>query len=212
MADIIEGIHPTRMELLSVKRKTNLAEKGHRLLKEKRDALMLDFISTAKEAEDTAESTVDQLMKARESMLVANAVLGSSELKSLSLSSERQLEVEVKYRNVMGVSLPKLSCPCIERKPDERNFSITLTHPLVDEVSSEYEKTAKSVLKLLEVESILKALAEETRKTKRRVNALEYNIIPKLKNTRKYIEMRLGELERERFYRLKVVKSKKRLM
>lgn len=209
MAEIVEGIHPTRMELLNVKRRVQLAEKGHRLLKEKRDALMIEFMSTAREAENTADRTVSQLMKARESMLVANAVVGLSELKSLSLASERKTEVEIKYRSVMGVHLPKISRPTFERKPDERDFSITLTHPLVDDVSGEYEKTASCVLELLEVESTLKALSEETKRTKRRVNALEYNIIPKLKNTRKYIEMRLSELDRERFHRLKLVKKKR---
>ena len=209
MAEIAEGINPTRMELLNIKRKIKLAEKGHRLLKEKRDALMLEFMSTAREAGDVADRTVSQLMKARESIIIANAVVGSSELKSLSLSSERKLEIEIDYKNVMGVSLPKISRPKFERKPDERNFNITLTSPLVDEVAGEYEKTASSVLELLEVESTLGALSKETKRTKRRVNALEYNIIPKLKNTKKYIEMRLEELDRERFHRLKMVKRKR---
>jgi len=209
MAELVEGIHPTRMELLNVKRKLQLAEKGHRLLKEKRDALMLEFMSTAKEAEDTADQTVRQLMKARESLLLANALLGSSEMNSLSIASERKLAVEIKYKNVMGVSLPKIQAPHLERKPDEREFNITMTHPLVDDVAVEYERTASSLIELLEVESTLKALSDETKRTKRRVNALEYNMIPKLKNTRKYIEMRLAELERERFHRLKMVKNKR---
>ncbi|MFH1125610.1 MAG: V-type ATP synthase subunit D [Candidatus Altiarchaeota archaeon] len=209
MAEILEGVNPTRMELLTVKRRIQLAEKGHRLLKEKRDALLLEFMSTAKAAEDTAEQTISQLMKARESILIANAVLGTSELKSLSLSSERSTQIEIKYKNVMGVQLPQISKPRFERKPDERDYSLAMTNPLVDDVSGNYEKTVSSLLELLEVESTLKALSEETKKTKRRVNSLEYNIIPKLKKKRKYIEMRLGELERERFHRLKLVKNKR---
>lgn len=206
---MVEGISPTRMELLNIKHRMQLAEKGHRLLKEKRDALMLEFMSAAKEAEETAENTVSQILKAREFITMANAVAGPSEMKSLSLTSERGVEVQVSYKNVMGVSLPRISKFVFERKLDERNYSLALVNPLVDEVSSEYEIAAGRVLELLEVETMLKALSEETKRTKRRVNALEYNIIPKLRNTRKYIEMRLGELERERFYRLKMVKSKR---
>ncbi|MBM3308777.1 MAG: V-type ATP synthase subunit D [Candidatus Altiarchaeales archaeon] len=209
MAEMVEGISPTRMELLNIKHRMQLAEKGHRLLKEKRDALMLEFMSAAKEAEETAENTVSQILKAREFITMANAVAGPSEMKSLSLTSERGVEVQVSYKNVMGVSLPRISKFVFERKLDERNYSLALVNPLVDEVSSEYEIAAGRVLELLEVETMLKALSEETKRTKRRVNALEYNIIPKLRNTRKYIEMRLGELERERFYRLKMVKSKR---
>ena len=109
----------------------------------------------------------------------------------------------------MGVSLPRVQEVTLQRKPDERKYSIILTNPLVDEVSLEYEKSAECVLRLLEVELTLKSLSKETRKTKRRVNALEYNIIPKLKKTRSYIEMRLAELERESFHRLKIVKRKR---
>jgi len=197
------------MELLKTKRKTALAEKGHRLLSEKLDALMMEFMNAARNADEIADNTIHQLMKARDSMLVANSIVGSSELKSLSISSEPLNEVEIRFRKVMGVSLPRVQEVTLQRKPDERKYSIILTNPLVDEVSLEYEKSAECVLRLLEVELTLKSLSKETRKTKRRVNALEYNIIPKLKKTRSYIEMRLAELERESFHRLKIVKRKR---
>ena len=197
------------MELLKTKRKTALAEKGHRLLSEKLDALMMEFMNAARNADEIADNTINQLMKARDSMLVANSIVGSSELKSLSISSEPLNEVEIRFRKVMGVSLPRVQEVTLQRKPDERKYSIILTNPLVDEVSLEYEKSAECVLRLLEVELTLKSLSKETRKTKRRVNALEYNIIPKLKKTRSYIEMRLAELERESFHRLKIVKRKR---
>jgi V/A-type H+-transporting ATPase subunit D len=209
MAELVEGVHPTRMELLKTKRKTALAEKGHRLLSEKLDALMMEFMNAARNADEIADNTIHQLMKARDSMLVANSIVGSSELKSLSISSEPLNEVEIRFRKVMGVSLPRVQEVTLQRKPDERKYSIILTNPLVDEVSLEYEKSAECVLRLLEVELTLKSLSKETRKTKRRVNALEYNIIPKLKKTRSYIEMRLAELERESFHRLKIVKRKR---
>lgn len=207
MAGTFEGIHPTRMELMRIKHKTLIAERGHQLLREKRDALMMEFMTAAEEAEETAEEAVGQLARARETVAVASAVVGSLELDSLSLSPSRKITVELKHKNVMGVHLPKLTRQRLERRPDERDYSIMLVHPIVDEASLEYEKTVEKLLELVEVEHSMKALSEETRRTGRRVNALEYNIIPRLKKARKHIETRLDELERESFYRLKMVKK-----
>jgi V/A-type H+-transporting ATPase subunit D len=207
MAETSEGVHPTRMELMRIKHKTSLAEKGHRLLREKRDALMMEFMSTARYAEETAEKTVGQLARARESAAAASAIVGLEELGSLSLSSSRRVTAELRHKNVMGVQLPKLAKTRLERKPDEREYSITLVNPAVDEAALQYEKSAERLMELVEVEYSLRALSEETRRTGRRVNALEYNIIPRLKKARKRIEMRLDELERESFYRLKMVKK-----
>ncbi|MDD5112095.1 MAG: V-type ATP synthase subunit D [Candidatus Altiarchaeota archaeon] len=209
MADLIEGVHPTRMALLNLKRKLSLADKGHRLLKEKRDALMLEFMTTARDAEETADETIRQLSAARDALSTAEDRIGQRELSSISLSTETRPQAELKYKNVMGVGLPKITMPRLEHRPDERDYSIALIHPSVDEAASAYEKAAERVIKLLEVETTLRALSDETRRTKRRVNALEYHILPRIRNTKKYVEMRLDELERESFYRLKVVKSKR---
>lgn len=210
MADMIEGMHPTRMELLSIKKRLKLAEKGHRLLKEKRDALVLEFMDAIKRAEGVADETISQLRVAQENLTVANAVLGHQELRSIALATEGGVSVDVQLKNVMGVNIPKFNIVNeIEKRPDQRGYNLMFTSPVVDKTAAEYEKTTVRLVELAEVENILLALSKETKKVKRRVSALEQRLIPRLKNTQKHIQMRLEEIERENFYRLKTVKKKK---
>lgn len=210
MAEIIEGTHPTRMELLNIKKKTKLAEKGHRLLKEKRDALILEFMNAIKRAENIVSETTKQLKVAQDNLTIASATLGRQELGSVALATTGDIKVDTQFRNIMGVNIPRLNIINeIERRPDQRGYNLTFTSPVVDKVASEYEKTITHLVELAEVENILFALSEETRKVKRRVNALEYRVVPQLKETQKYIQMRLDEIERENFYRLKTVKKKR---
>lgn len=210
MAEVIEGTHPTRMELLSVKKKLKLAEKGHRLLKEKRDALILEFMNTVERAENVVDDTIKQLRVAQKNLTIANAVLGHSELRSISLATAGEVNVDVEFKNIMGVNIPRLNIITeVQRRPDERGYNLTFVSPVVDKTALEYEKTIVSLIELVEVENTLYALSKETRKVKRRVNALDYRVIPRLRETRGYIQARLDEIERENFYRLKTVKKKR---
>jgi V/A-type H+-transporting ATPase subunit D len=207
--EVIEGIHPTRMELLRLKHKLKLAEKGHRLLKEKRDALMVEFMNTARDAEDVVNRTSDTLREAYHRYNTAESLVGPSELASYSLSMGRDLQVVSEPRNVMGIEVEQLSVPDPVRDIESRGYGMLLSSPIVDSTSLAYEKALGSLIELAGVENTLRALSAETRKTKRRVNALEYRVIPRIKSTMKYITMRLDELEREGFYRLKMIKHKK---
>ena len=140
----------------------------------------------------------------------AGSLVGAGTLYSDALAaSDRQVDVSVEYKNVVGVKVPQLTAPALVRTPEERNIGIISAHPMVETAALEHERLLEKMLKLMEVESSLRALASETKKTKRRVNALEYNVIPKLKGTQKHIRMRLDELEREDFYRLKMFKARK---
>ncbi len=206
--DIVEGVHPTRMELLRIKNRLRLAEKGHRLLKEKRDTLIMEFMNLAREAEEVSGGAYSQAERARRSYGVASALAGSSQLLSASLAGGEGVEAGVEYRNVMGIRLPKISLEERLGEIDERGYGLINTHPAVDSVAREYEKLMRETVKLAEVEQSMLALSSEVKKTKRRVNALEYKVIPQLANTRKYIRMRLEELEREDFYMRKMIKKK----
>jgi len=210
MADeIIEGVNPTRMELLKIKGKLKLAQKGHHLLKERRDALMMEFMGLSKTAGETVDESLDQLNFARKHLKYAGSLVGSGTLNSAAIAaSDRDIGVDVTYRSVVGVKVPELSIPDLTRTPAERNLGLLSTHPMIDKAAFEYEKTIPKLLKLMEVESSLASLAVETKRTKRRVNALEYRVIPRLKNTQTHIRMRLEELEREDFYRLKMFKKR----
>jgi V/A-type H+-transporting ATPase subunit D len=208
--DIIEGTHPTRMELLQIKNKLRLAEKGHRLLKEKRDTLVMEFMDIARKSEGVSESAVEQTRKARHAYAIANALAGSSQLMSAALASRGLgVEAEVEERNVMGISLPKISLDERLRQIDQRGYGLITTHPSIDAAAGEYEGLVEDMVRLAETEQSLLALSNEVRKTKRRVNALEYKVIPQLTNTRKYIQMRLEEMERAGFYARKMIKRKR---
>jgi V/A-type H+-transporting ATPase subunit D len=207
MAEIIEGARPTRMELLKIKDKLALAVKGHRLLKEKRDALIMEFMNLSRQGHLATGEAVDFLQVAKSAFGRSRAVLGSSSLAVTCLDAGSDFEVDVNFRNVMGVNLAEIDAEGLE-KPDV-GYSLYSTKPIVDETSEKYFAGIKKLLKLTEIEYGLNALKDETKKTKRRVNALEHRRIPQLKSTKKYIELRLDELERENYYRLKMVKKKK---
>ena len=208
--EIIEGVNPTRMELLKIRSKLTLAEKGHKLLKERRDALIMEFMSQSRTASGIVDESVSQLNEARKYFKYAGSLVGSGVLDSAALAaSDRDIEVDVNYRNIVGVKVPELAVPELTRNPTERNIGLISTHPMIDKAALEYEKSLPELLELMEVESSLRSLGVETKRTKRRVNALEYGVIPRLKNTQKYIRMRLDELEREDFYRLKMFKTRR---
>ncbi|MBD3387741.1 MAG: V-type ATP synthase subunit D [Candidatus Altiarchaeales archaeon] len=209
--DIVEGTHPTRMELLQIKDKLRLARKGHRLLKEKRDTLMMEFMNLSKEAGDVGEMASDQMKAARHALAVSSSLAGPSHIESASLSVEGGLAAEVEYRNVMGIQLPKISLEERLNAIDDRGYGLITTHPSVDLLASEYERAVDRMIELAAAEQSLIALSSEVKKTNRRVNALEYRVVPRLENTQKYISMRLDEREREGFYRNKMVKRKRGL-
>jgi len=209
MAKTSDVVVPTRMELLRIKNRIKLAEKGHRLLKEKRDALVMEFMKHVKDAQDVSEKASKQLEVMQESVLIARAMAGSPEVSSAAYASQRGVSADVGFKNVMGVNVPQIQLPDLERGLSERGWGLLLSSPSIDKAAEESEKALSEVIKLAEAETALSALALETQRTKRRVNALEYRVLPKLMKNRKYIRMRLEELERENFVRLKAVKNKK---
>jgi V/A-type H+/Na+-transporting ATPase subunit D len=210
MADqIIEGTHPTRMELLHIKNRLRLARKGHRLLRQKRDTLLIEFMNMARAASSVGEEASTQLERARHAYAVAAAIDGPSQLASQALAGGPEAEFDFEYRNVMGVRLPTLSVRGALRGIDGRGVGIISSTPSADLAASEYERSVESLTRLAQTEQSLLAMSGEVKRTKRRVNALEYKLIPLLEGTQKHIRMRLEELEREGFFRRKLIKRKR---
>jgi len=207
MADIIEGTHPTRMELLEIKKKIKLAEKGHRLLKEKRDALITEFFEAVKRAKGIRAEVTEAMDSAYLSLARAEAMMTSRSVESIAAGMPESVEVEVDINNIMGVRVPKFNIRRLRK--EEFNYGLVNTPPSFDQTVSDWDSVVSKMLVLVEVEETLKRLAEEIKKTKRRVNALEYIMLPRLNATKKYIGMRLEEVERENFFRLKTIKKKK---
>ena len=205
--DIIDGINPTRMELLSLKNRTKLAVKGHGLLKEKRDALIKEFFDILDRVKGVREAAERSLKEANEALLEAQIAMGDLAVRKASLSVKESIDVDIKSRSVMGVSDPVTNVKMEERSIIDRGYSFSDTTIQLDEAAKKFEESIKFLIELGEVEKTIFLLAEEIEATKRRVNALEHIMIPRFENTEKYIDMRLQEMERENFVRLKMIRS-----
>ncbi len=207
MAELIEGVNPTRMELLKLKTKVKLAKKGHRLLKEKRDALIVEFFNILEEARGIRKRAERALVEAFRALILAQATLGVVKVAEVSLAVKETPEVSTVTRSIMGVRVPVLEMEAEKRSIMERGYSLSDTNYMLDEAAEKFEEALAAVVELAEVESSIKLLSQEIESTKRRVNALENIVLPRLEATVKYIRMRLDEMERENFFKLKRIKA-----
>lgn len=208
VAAAAKSIQPTRGELLKLRSRIELAERGHELLEEKRDALVTEFFDVLDRLEDIRKEMEEKLETAFEDLIFATAIMGTSDVRKSAYAAMRELEVDVDVRNIMGVSVPLLEFEDFGRKVTDRGYSLHQTSSKIDEASREFEEALGTILQLAEVESTVKLLAQEIERTKRRVNALENVLVPRLEEARDYIEFRLAEMEREDFFRLKRIKAK----
>jgi V/A-type H+-transporting ATPase subunit D len=205
--EMIEGINPTRMELLKLKDREKLAVKGHSLLKEKRNALIMEFFNILERVKGSRENVEDTLKEAYKDLTAAQVVMGDLAVKKSAMSVKESVEIDIDSRSVMGVVVPLIESQTSQRTMVERGYGFLDTSVKLDEAASRFEESLKLIIELGEIEKTIILLAGEIESTKRRVNALEHIIIPKLENTVKYIEMRLEEMERENFVRLKMIKK-----
>ena len=207
MAEILQNVKPTRMELLKLRKRVKLADKGHRLLKEKRDALISEFMVVIKEYKNARKSVEENLKGAFHNLLMAEVLLGSRDLGQISGITLRDIGLGFMTKNIMGVSVPIMKVDNLVRRINERGYGFLSTNAKLDDAAKNFEESILLIVKLAEVEESVRRIAEEVEKTKRRVNALEYIVIPRLKATIKHIEMRMEEIERESFLRLKKIKA-----
>ena len=206
--EMIEGINPTRMELLKLKDREKLAVKGHSLLKEKRNALIMEFFNILERVKGSRENVEKQLAKAYKDLATAQVTMGDLAVRKASLAVKESVEVDIDSRSVMGVVVPVIESKTTEtRTMVERGYGFVDTSVKLDEAAKNFEESIKLIIELGEIEKTILLLAKEIESTKRRVNALEHRIIPRIENTVKYIEMRLEEMERENFVRLKMIKK-----
>jgi len=201
------AVSPTRMELLKLRQRVGLAQKGHDLLKEKMDALVIEFFEVLRRIQEAREKALKQLSVAHHALSMCFAVVGTLETKQVSREARRELQMEVSTRHIMGIAVPAVEVGEVERNVLARGYSIHTTSSVFDEVSREFERALKLLIELSELNASAFALARELEKTKRRVNALEYILIPRLREALKFIMMRLDEMERENFTRLKRIKA-----
>ena len=202
-----KAVNPTRMMLLRTKNRIKLAEKGHKLLKKKRDSLVMQFFEAAKKARGVRDNLASTMDEGFDSLIKAEAITGVLEVGSIADATPEMPDIELKLANVMGVRIPQIEFTQEEEK--RRGYSLMFTSTHLDRAVDDFNQARNEILELVETEETLRRLSDEIVKTKRRVNALEYVMIPDLIRTRKYITSKLEEMERENFFRLKTVKKKK---
>jgi len=201
-------LNPTRSELLEIKKKIKLTEAGYKILKMKRDGLILEFFKILEEAKDVRAKIVRDYERAMQKIAIAKAVDGVIAVKSAAFALRVHPEVKLRSKNIMGLVVPEIESTSIRTTLEKRGYGVIGTSPFIDEAAEAYEELVETIIKAAEIETTMKRLLDEIEKTKRRVNALEYKVIPELKEAEDFIEFRLEEMERENIFRLKRIKQK----
>jgi len=187
------AVNPTRMEMLKLKKRLKIAEQGYKLLKDKRDGLMKEFIQIIKEVKNLRKEIEPELQAAFQSFIFASAVASTWKIDEFLAFPRKKIFLEAKTKNVMGVNIPIFD---YQEKDNFISYSLTQTPADIDESAKIFSTIFKKMVVLAQIEHSAKLLALEIEKTRRRVNALEYVFIPNIKETIKYITTKLAEQER----------------
>ncbi len=201
------NVSPNRMELIKLKQRAALAQKGHDLLKDKMDALVMELFDALRKIQDSREKAMAQLAKAHLALSECMATMGTLETVAAAKEARKEVQIEASTRNIMGIEVPAVEIGEVERKATARGYSLFTTSSSLDAAAQEFERALKLLVGLAELEAVAFSIARELESTKRRVNALEYILIPRLREALKFIMMRLDEMERENFTRLKRIKA-----
>ena len=201
-------INPTRMELTRLKGRLKTAQRGHKLLKDKRDELMKQFMDVVRENRALRKRVEDGLMQAHGSFTVASAIMSPEMLEQALLYPRQSVELGLKYKNIMSVNVPQYSFQTKNNDPSEiYPYGFAQTSGELDDALDKMARVFEDMLELAQVEKTMQLLAEEIEKTRRRVNALEYVMIPELEGNIKYISMKLSEHDNATKVRLLKVKE-----
>ena len=203
----IRDIKPTRSELIELKKKIKLAGGGHKLLKMKRDGLILEFFELLNKAKDVRSELDAAYAAANEKIGLAKAVEGTVSIKSTAFALKDTPNIELESKNVMGVVVPKIESSQIRKSLCKRGYGIIGTSSCLDEAVEAHETLVEKIIIAAEIETAMKKLLDDIERTKRRVNALEFRVIPELTEAERFIELRLEEMERENTFRLKRIKA-----
>lgn len=201
-------INPTRMELTRLKKKLGTAVKGHRLLKDKRDELMREFLDLVKVNMELREKVEKGIQNANRNFVLAKAGMSDEELRTALMAPKQEISLITDKKNVMSVDIPVYDFKTRSAdKNDIYSYGFAFTSGDLDYAVDSLQEVFKDMLKLAEVEKSCQLMAAEIEKTRRRVNALEHVIIPETKEGIRYITMKLDENERSTQVRLMKVKN-----
>ena len=201
-------VNPTRMELTRLKGKLRTAQRGHKLLKDKRDELMKQFLSVVREVKSLRTEVEEELMNAHGAFTVASALMSSEALEQALLYPKQSVELTQTSRNIMSVNVPVYDFKTLTQSAsDIYPYGFADTSSELDTAVEALGRVFQKMLKLAQVEKSAQLMAEEIEKTRRRVNALEYVVIPNTQQTIRYITMKLDENDRATTTRLMKVKD-----
>jgi V/A-type H+-transporting ATPase subunit D len=199
------NIPPTRSNLLRTRQELRFAREGYEILDQKRVVLAKELVRLANDAEALQEKTNKLLAHAYRSQEIAMLTMGREHVEWAALAVHKTVEVQVKHRGVMGISLPLIDA---SGEPPEMTYSLGDTAASLDEASAAFREVLSYIPELSRLVTSVWRLAVELRKTQRRVNALEFIFIPQYEETIRFIQSSLEEREREETFRLKLLKNK----
>ncbi len=202
------AVTPTRMVLNQLKKRLKTAQRGHKLLKDKRDELMRQFMDIVRLNKELRTKVEEGMTAAFASLTVASAIMSPEMLEQALLYPRQKVELSRKFKNIMSVNVPVYEFQTTNNDPSEiYPYGFAQTSGELDDALEKLAEVFKDMLELAQIEKTMQMLAEEIEKTRRRVNALEYVMIPELTQNIRYISAKLQENENSTKVRLLKVKE-----
>ncbi|WP_254864028.1 V-type ATP synthase subunit D [Halovivax gelatinilyticus] len=204
-----KDVKPTRKELMAIEDRIDLSERGHGTLEKKRDGLIMEFMDILDRAQDVRGELSEDYERAQRTINMARAMEGDVAVRGAAAALQEHPEITTESKNIMGVVVPQIESSRVSKSLDQRGYGIMGTSARIDEAAEAYEDLLESIILAAEVETAMKKMLSEIETTKRRVNALEFKLLPDLYENKEYIEQKLEEQEREEIFRMKKIKDKK---
>ncbi len=202
-------VKPTRKNLMAIEERIELSERGHDTLEKKRDGLIMEFMDILDQAQDVRSDLETTYEEAQHAIDMARAMDGDVAVRGAAAALKEHPELTTQSKNIMGVVVPEIESSKVRKTLDERGYGVMGTSARIDEAAEAYEELLEQIILAAEVETAMKKMLDEIETTKRRVNALEFKLLPELRENQEYIEQKLEEQEREEIFRLKKIKAKK---
>jgi V/A-type H+-transporting ATPase subunit D len=204
-----KDVKPTRKNLMEIEERIELSDRGHDTLEKKRDGLIMEFMDILDQAQDVRADMEANYTEAQRSIDMARAMEGDVTVRGAAAALKEHPEITTQSKNIMGVVVPQIESTKVRKNLEERGYGLLGTSARIDEAAEAYEELLESIILAAEVETAMKKMLDEIETTKRRVNALEFKLLPELRENQEYIEQKLEEQEREEIFRLKKIKAKK---
>ena len=201
------NVNPTRMEMTRLKKQLKTATRGHKLLKDKLDELMKQFLEIVKENRQLRQEAEKSLETAYKSFIIARAVMSEEYMGEALMMPKQKVAVDVENKNIMSVNVPVFKFTTADTRSDIYRYGFAFTSGVLDTAMESFSNAMEPLLKLAESEKSAQLLAQEIEKTRRRVNALENVLIPNYQETIKFISQKLEENDRATTTRLMKVKD-----